>query len=57
MLKATHLTKCYIKITCKLDMCLSNTQFPRYFLFCDEGMFSTNALTLVGTKITPYTCK
>ena len=31
-----------------------NTQVPRYQLFCEGGIFSAHALTLVGTKLTPY---
>ena len=30
------------------------TQVPRYLLFCEGGIFSAHALTLVGTKLTPY---
>ena len=29
----------------------SNTQVPRYLLFCEGGIFSTHALTLVGWKL------
>ena len=32
----------------------SNTQVPRYVLFCKRGIFSGHALTLVGTKLTRY---
>ena len=32
----------------------SNTQVLRYLLFCEGGIFSAKALTLVGTKLTPY---
>ena len=31
-----------------------NMQVPRYLLFCERGSFSAHALTLVGTKLTPY---
>lgn len=31
-----------------------NTQVPRYLLFYDGGIFSTQALTLVGTKLITY---
>ena len=31
-----------------------NTQVPRYLLFCEGGIFSAHALTLVGTQLTPY---
>ena len=30
------------------------TQDPRFHLFCEGGIFSAHALTLVGTKPTHY---
>ena len=31
-----------------------NTQVPRYLIFCERGIFSAHALTLVCTMLTPY---
>ena len=33
---------------------LLNTQVQIYLLSCEGGIFSAHALTLVGTKVTPY---
>ena len=40
------------KVICSIQ--LSNTQVPRYLLFCKGGIFSAHVRTLVSTKLTPY---
>ena len=41
-------------LKCHINKIRSNTQVPRYLLFCEGGIFSVHALTLVGTcTLTP----
>ena len=43
----------YFRLDCDKQI-LSNTQVPRYLLFCEGGIYSTHAHTSVGTKLTSY---
>ena len=36
---------------------INQLQVPRYLLFCDGGIFSSHALTLVDAKLKPYVGK
>ena len=40
-------------IYCKCLTPCNTLQVPRYLLFCEGGIFSAHALTLVGTKLIP----
>ena len=42
------------KIFFLIYMYYPNMQVMRYLLFCEGGIFSAHAHTLVGTKHTPY---